>query len=143
MLGQEFVFGGVFMEGLGKRINQLRTKNGDTLRELGEKLNFNYSNLSKIERGERNPTIELLRSICEVYNTPMSYFLDEIEIQDVPDKLRESGVEYIAIDKSLKDGLTDEDIKDALELIRGLKKDGVIDFNKLNEIQSRKNKTLT
>lgn len=138
MLGQEFVFGGVFMEGLGKRINQLRTKNGDTLRELGEKLNFNYSNLSKIERGERNPTIELLRSICEVYNTPMSYFLDEIEIQDVPDKLRESGVEYIAIDKSLKDGLTDEDIKDALELIRGLKQDGVIDFNKLNEIQSRK-----
>jgi len=126
------------VEGLGLKIKKLRTKNGDTLRELGEKLNFNFSNLSKIERGERNPTIELLRSICEIYHTPISYFLGDIEMQDIPSELRDSGVEYIAIDKSLKDGLTDEDIKDALELIRGLKQDGVIDFNKLNEIQSRK-----
>ncbi len=125
------------MEDLGRKIKELRMKNGDTLRELGDKLNFNFSNLSKIERGERKPTIELLQSISEIYHKPISYFLGDIELQDIPDELRENGVEYIAVDKSIKDGLTDDDIKDALELIRDLKKNGVINFDLLNEIKSR------
>ncbi len=125
------------MEDLGKKIKELRLKNGDTLRELGDKLNFNFSNLSKIERGERKPTIELLQSISDLYNKPISYFLGSVELQSIPETLRESGVEYIAVDKSIKDGLTDDDIKDALELIRDLKKNGVINFDLLNEIKSR------
>lgn len=56
------------------RIKQLRKKNGDTLKELAMKLNYDYSNLSKIERGIHVPSLELLRKIAEVYNVNMSYF---------------------------------------------------------------------
>ncbi|MFS0864092.1 helix-turn-helix domain-containing protein [Fredinandcohnia sp. 179-A 10B2 NHS] len=126
------------MNDFGEKLKKLRTKNDDTLRQLGAKLNIDHSNLSKIERGERKPNIELLQSICKLYNTPMSYFLGEVEFVDVPEQLKEEGVVRISIDKSLREDLTDQDIKDALELIRDLKRDGKIDFNKLNEIQSRK-----
>lgn len=120
---------------IGEKIKKLRLQHGDTLREMGAKLNFNYSNLSKIERGDRNPSIELLESICKLYDVQMSYF---IEVQSTPQVLKEAGVEYIAIDKTLKEELTEEDIRDALELVRDLKKEGKIDFDKLNKIQSRK-----
>ena len=48
------------MKNISKKIKDIRLKNGLTLEELGDRINFNYSNLSKIERGVRTPTLELL-----------------------------------------------------------------------------------
>lgn len=62
---------------IGKRIKTLRKENNDTLEVLGRKLNFNYSNLSKIERGTRRPSIDLLKAISELYNVPVSQLIGE------------------------------------------------------------------
>lgn len=65
------------MKGVGKKIREIRIKNKDTLEQLGKKLNFNYSNLSKIEREVRTPSIELIEEIARLYEVPLSYFLEK------------------------------------------------------------------
>ncbi|MBD8071319.1 helix-turn-helix domain-containing protein [Bacillus sp. PS06] len=62
---------------LGERIKYLRIDKGMTLKELGTAIHFNYSNLSKIERGQRKPTIEFLESLSAFYNIHISYFFEE------------------------------------------------------------------
>ncbi|MFC4320729.1 helix-turn-helix domain-containing protein [Litchfieldia salsa] len=62
---------------LGERIKELRIDHGMTLKELGHAINFNYSNLSKIERGHRKPTIEFLECLSFFFNIHISYFFDE------------------------------------------------------------------
>jgi transcriptional regulator with XRE-family HTH domain len=58
------------------KIKVLRKKHNDTLKALANKINYDYSNLSKIERGIYQPSLELLRKIVEVYNVDMSYFFE-------------------------------------------------------------------
>jgi transcriptional regulator with XRE-family HTH domain len=59
------------------KIKELRKKNGDTLKDLSSKLNYDYSNLSKIERGMYEPSLGLLRKIADIYNVNMNYFFPE------------------------------------------------------------------
>ena len=59
------------------KIKALRKKHGDTLKELSRKINYDYSNLSKIERGIYQPSLELLKKISEVYSVAMNYFFEE------------------------------------------------------------------
>ncbi|MEC2709746.1 helix-turn-helix transcriptional regulator [Bacillus thuringiensis] len=58
------------------RIKEVRKKNGDTLKDLAKKINYDYSNLSKIERGFYTPSIELLKRISVVYNVNLQYLID-------------------------------------------------------------------
>ncbi|AOM14216.1 helix-turn-helix domain-containing protein [Bacillus thuringiensis] len=50
------------------KIKETRKKFGDTLQSLAEKINYDYSNLSKVERGVYTPTVELLQKIATVYS---------------------------------------------------------------------------
>ena len=61
------------------RIKEIRKKNGDTLKELAAKINYDYSNLSKIERGIYSPSISLLKKIAGVYGVDFVHLLDETE----------------------------------------------------------------
>jgi transcriptional regulator with XRE-family HTH domain len=64
------------MQHLGRRMKELRCKHGMTLKSLGEAVDFNYSNLSKIERGIRKPKVELLDRIANYFNVDISYFFN-------------------------------------------------------------------
>jgi transcriptional regulator with XRE-family HTH domain len=59
------------------KIKLLRKENGDTLKELANKINYDYSNLSKIERGIYQPSLELLEKVADIYNVPMTYFFEK------------------------------------------------------------------
>jgi transcriptional regulator with XRE-family HTH domain len=59
---------------LNEKIRKVRKDHGDTLEELADKINYNFSNLSKVERGVYKPTIEMIEQICDVYDVPISYF---------------------------------------------------------------------
>lgn len=50
------------------KIKETRKRFGDTLQSLAEKINYDYSNLSKVERGVYTPTVDLLHKIATVYN---------------------------------------------------------------------------
>ncbi|MDE5413776.1 helix-turn-helix domain-containing protein [Alkalihalobacterium chitinilyticum] len=64
------------MKHIGERIKSLRLEHGMTLKELGDAIEFNYSNLSKIERGNRKPAIEVLESLSTFFNIDISYFFN-------------------------------------------------------------------
>ena len=61
---------------LNCKIKELRKKRGDTLKSLAEKLNYDFSNLSKIERGIHQPSLPLLEKIAAVYNVGIDYFFE-------------------------------------------------------------------
>ncbi|OQR53299.1 helix-turn-helix domain-containing protein [Bacillus sp. CDB3] len=50
------------------KIKETRKRFGDTLQSLAEKIDYDYSNLSKIERGLYTPSLDLLSKIATVYN---------------------------------------------------------------------------
>jgi transcriptional regulator with XRE-family HTH domain len=107
--------GGV-VNNIGNKIRDLRNKNGDTLPELGKRLNFNYSNLSKIERGERSASVELLEQIAKVYDVKISYFFGEEG--ELPNELKEKGAKWISfVDEMEERQLTPEQIKATLEFL--------------------------
>lgn len=109
------------MEKLGERIKKIRTNKNLTLRYVGESLNMDYSHLSKIERGDRTPSIDLLEKLAVLFDVPISYFFGEE--QKVPKELEEVGVEWISFSEEMKNkNLTPEEIKKAVELVNELKK---------------------
>lgn len=104
------------MNNIGNKIRDIRIKNGDSLEELGKKLNFNYSNLSKIERGLRSPSIDLIEQLAKLYDIKISYFFGE-EV-DVPNELKDIGVEWITFAEEMEErNLTPEQIKATIEFL--------------------------
>ena len=63
---------------LGKKIQNLRTERDLSVRKLAKLANITPSMLSQIENGLVNPSINTLRSIAQVLDTPLySLFLEE------------------------------------------------------------------
>jgi transcriptional regulator with XRE-family HTH domain len=116
---------------IGKRIRELRKKRGYTLRELGEKLNFDHSYLSKVENGRKTPSIELLQQMADFFSVDISYFF----MKDEELELFEDDEKELLFDKELDlkelkerfhltiDGVpaTDEEIEEAIKYIKALR----------------------
>lgn len=112
---------------LGLKIKKLRKEHKDTLKSLAEKIDYDWSNLSKVERGVYGASYDLLCRISNVYNVNPNYFFEGLteaegkvlageELNET--KLRE---QY----KFVIDGVeaTEEEIKAAVKLIRQLRPD--------------------
>ena len=97
---------------IGTKIRQLRKENKDTLKSLAEKIDYDLSNLSKIERGSYGITPELLSEILRVYKVEPNDFLglSSVDIDPQPNKTY----------KFIVDGIetTDMEITEAVRLIR-------------------------
>jgi transcriptional regulator with XRE-family HTH domain len=61
---------------IGLKIRRLKETKKHTLKDLEDVLNINPSNLSKIERGSRKPSIEMLESLSDFYQVPITYFFN-------------------------------------------------------------------
>ncbi|TJZ99912.1 helix-turn-helix transcriptional regulator [Bacillus thuringiensis] len=57
------------------RIKEVRKEFGDTLQSLAHKIEYDYSNLSKVERGIYTPSLELLWKIADVYKIEITDLL--------------------------------------------------------------------
>lgn len=101
---------------IGTIVRDLRKKNGHSLKELSKKINFDFSNLSKIERGERKPTFELLESLSKLYDVPMSYFFREREESNVIDEKW-----YTVIKESEDKGYTPKELEDIIKLVENIR----------------------
>ena len=58
---------------IGKRISKLRELLGYNQEQYSEKLNISRSALSKIEIGQRSPSLELLAEIAELSGVTLDY----------------------------------------------------------------------
>ncbi|MBD7963518.1 helix-turn-helix domain-containing protein [Fictibacillus norfolkensis] len=63
-----------------RKIREIRKLKGDTLKELAAKVQYDFSNLSKIERGQVKPSLKLLSKIADIYGVNISYFLEEEQL---------------------------------------------------------------
>lgn len=62
-------------EQLGKNIKKIRNKIGYTQQEVAEKAGINVNYFARIERGEENPSIEVLQSIAKALKAKSSDLL--------------------------------------------------------------------
>lgn len=115
-------------ENIGLKIKKLRKERKDTLKSLAEKIDYDWSNLSKVERGIYTASLELLRKIVEVYGINPNYFFDGLT--DSEGKLGKLVVEEDADIHTIKekfklvvDGVeaTDDEITAAIRLIRQIR----------------------
>ena len=82
----------------GLRIKKLRIQKGVTQETLAEALNISFEHLSKLERGQRGCSIDLLLELGEYFNVSIDYLLTgrdymsptvKQRIQDAVDNLTE------------------------------------------------------
>lgn len=123
------------MKNRGKRVKQLRLEHKDTLKELADKIGYDHSNLSKIERGIYQGKIEVFEKIAKVYGVDVSYFsYTDKELEAFTDNEKDllfepdlsPGVlkeKYSFIDnKKLDDKpLSDDEIEKITEYVRALR----------------------
>lgn len=56
----------------GKRVRDLRVQRGWTQEQLGEKAGKHWTYIGGIERGTRNPTIEVVEAIAHALEVPIA-----------------------------------------------------------------------
>jgi len=98
---------------LGRRIRSLRTARKLTQQELGEKADINYKFLGEIERGQQNPSFQVLIKIAAGLNVELpELFRLEQEITDRKE-IQERVEEIIG-------ALNDDNLRQVLLLLRVL-----------------------
>ena len=63
------------MKEIGERLKNLREEHHYSQTQVAEYLGIDQSNLSKIERGERNFKLSSLIKLCSLYNCSQDYIL--------------------------------------------------------------------
>ena len=61
---------------IGLKIRELRINQNLSLQELSDKLNIEYNNLIRIEKGRTNPTIKTLYKICRILGVKLIDIVD-------------------------------------------------------------------
>ncbi|GAA4423600.1 helix-turn-helix transcriptional regulator [Georgenia halophila] len=60
---------------IGDVLREARQRQGRTLREVSSAARVSLGYLSEVERGQKEASSELLASICEALNVPLSFVL--------------------------------------------------------------------
>ncbi len=64
------------LAGVGPHLRSLRRKRGTTLADLGAETGISVSTLSRLEAGERRPTLELLLPLARAYGVTLDELVD-------------------------------------------------------------------
>jgi len=67
---------------VGPRLRRLRERRELTLSTLSEKTGISKSTLSRLETGERKPSLELLLPLCETYHLPLDELVGAPRVGD-------------------------------------------------------------
>ena len=100
------------------RIKQLREENKWTQLELSQKMNCAMSSIAMYEKEERKPSMEVLIKLSEIFNCSIDYLLGKTDIRNYNKDEQEFRFAY---HKDME-GLTDEEISDALRFYKEMKK---------------------
>jgi len=68
----------VLRQHLGDALRQRRTRQGRTLREVSGEARVSLGYLSEVERGQKEPSSELLAAICGALDLPLSVLLRDV-----------------------------------------------------------------
>ena len=81
------------MSNLKNRILELRTERQLTQTLIANKINVSVSSISRYERGEMEPTLDIAIRLCDVFNVTMEWLTGEDDIHK--DKLPKDYVDFM------------------------------------------------
>ena len=70
------------LEPVGPRLRRVREQRGLTLTEAAERAGLSKSTLSRLENGQRRPSLELLLPLAQVYRVPIDDLVGAPEVGD-------------------------------------------------------------
>jgi len=70
------------LDQVGARLRQIRTQRGATLVELSERTGISKSTLSRLENGQRRPSLELLLPLAQAYRVPLDELVGAPDVGD-------------------------------------------------------------
>jgi transcriptional regulator with XRE-family HTH domain len=70
------------LDQVGPRLKRVRTRRGLTLTGVAEATGISKSTLSRLETGQRRPTLELLFALSRAYRVPLDDLVDAPEVGD-------------------------------------------------------------
>ncbi len=76
------------LDAVGPRLRELRRQRGATLTQLSEDTGISVSTLSRLESGQRRPTLELLLPLARAHQVPLDELVDAPETGDPRVRLR-------------------------------------------------------
>lgn len=76
------------ISGAAARLRRIREHRGLTITEIAERTGVSKSTLSRLETGQRRPTLELLLQLAEVYDVPLDELVGAPELGDPRTHLR-------------------------------------------------------
>lgn len=88
---------------LGSKIRKLRKEKGLTIAELGKLVGMSNSTVCMWEKGLRRPEVEGLQKLAELFDKPVSFFLEDNE-ENVVTILGRNGLskKFILSEKDLR-----------------------------------------
>lgn len=60
---------------MGDKLRQLRQEKGLTLKNVAEQLGINLMTYAHYEHGDREPSIEMLKRLCDFYDVSADYLI--------------------------------------------------------------------
>lgn len=99
------------------RIKKLREEFQYTQQELADKINGAKSTIAMYENETRKPSMEILIRLSEIFNCSIDYILCKTDIRNYDKDKQEF---HFAYHKEIE-GLTDEEIRDALRFYKEMK----------------------
>lgn len=108
-----------FKKAVGNRIRTLRLEANLTQEELANRLNSvkGKSSIANYENGSNLPSDEVKLQMCNIFNCSLDYLLGKSDIRNYDKDEKEFRFAY----HKETEGLTDEEISDALRLYKEMK----------------------
>lgn len=100
---------------IGKKVQAIRQETGLSIREVAKLANITPSMLSQIENEQVNPSINTLRAVAQVLNTPLYRFFKEDEIENPVVKAEERKVIGFSGEPDVRYELLTRDTKGNIE----------------------------
>ncbi|MEV1147839.1 XRE family transcriptional regulator [Micromonospora sp. NPDC049799] len=91
---------GEVLSAVGPRLRALREQGGATLAQLSKATGISVSTLSRLESGQRRPTLELLLPLARAHQVPLDELVDAPPTGDPrvhPRPVRRHGVTYLPL----------------------------------------------
>ena len=70
------------LEQVGPRLKRIRAQRGVTLTDLSDRTGISTSTLSRLENGQRRPSLELLLPLAQAYRVPLDDLVGAPEVGD-------------------------------------------------------------
>jgi len=106
---------------IGSRIRRARRAKRYTLEYVGNYLGMGHSNVGKMERGERKPSIDIIEKLSIHFDCTMDYLLgksDQPHLYEQDPSVAKKALELQEIITSLPEDERDEILKDMLGYLK-------------------------